>query len=189
MNQPTDLSTQLRQFADAQLHSITPGKITRVTVHLILTTAFFSGALLSFAKAQKRRKADYLPILIDFLADTFSLSHENAAGMVESNARMYKRYVLVETIYQQGWEAAQQWPQDKAANSDKLCAILHRYQQLSMSGLNIDGIKEIPQAPTEVEALIPVIESAAVARKCHWPWWLALLLLAASLAIYFFFFR
>lgn len=146
----------LAQFGESQLAELSTRDICASTVHLILATAFFSGAAIGFAKPLKTEKKIYLNSLRDFLETHFRLSTKNAVGMIESNARLYKRYVLIEDIYNAGMKAALDWHKDTASNNSALKNLLSQYQNLSMSGLNIEGIKEPKPAPVEVENIVPM---------------------------------
>lgn len=163
-------SAPLNQFGESQLTGIATQDIRKSTVHLILTTAFFSGAAMSMAKLSDTSKRSYLNALTDFLAQHFGLSTENASGLIESNARLYKRYVLIEKTYNAGWQSARHWHQQPDTQNDSLKTLLKQYQDLSMSGLNIEGIKKQQAAPVEVEiaaptAPEPIIETPATRWK------------------------
>lgn len=140
-----------------QLAELSTRDICASTVHLILVTSFFTGAAIGLAKPLKADKKKYLASLRDFLESRFGFSARNAEGMVESNARLYKRYRLIEKIYNAGAKAALDWHRDPASGDPTLKALLTQYQTLSMSDLNIDGIKEPTKpAPVEAEAIAPV---------------------------------
>jgi len=175
---------QLAQFGERQLAELSTRDICASTVHLILATAFFSGAAIGLAKPLKADKKTYLAALRHLLETHFGLSADNAAGMVESNARLYKRYVLIEKIYNAGAKSALDWHKDSANVEPALKALLTQYQTLSMSGLNIEGIKESKPAPVEIEAIIPVeVAPEVVAPSPRWRRRLLWLLFIALLGL------
>jgi len=147
------LAATLDAFSHHQLSGLRAGDITGVTSHLILATAFFTGATIRLAAAGRQPKSAYLPVLRRFLASTFGLDEDRAAGLVESNARLYKRYRLIDRIYHDGWHTAQHWLQDAAATPPALKTLLAELHDLSMSNLNVEGVKEEQSAPAEVEAI------------------------------------
>lgn len=157
-------SDRLKQYGETQLAGISTHDIQKSTVHLILTTAFFTGAAMGMAKLLETPKTAYLNSLHHLLKEHFGLTTDNAAGLIQSNARLYKRYVLIEKIYTAGWESARNWCRQADTQSDSLKTLLKQYQDLSMSGLNIEGIKEqTVDAPIEVETIVatasrPVVE-------------------------------
>jgi len=177
---------QLAQFGDTQLTELSTRDICASTVHLILATAFFTGAAIGLAKSLKTPKKIYLASLQRFLETHFGLSGDNAQGMVESNARLYKRYILIEKIYNAGMQAARDWQPDTDGNTSALKTLLTKYQTLNMSGLNIEGIKETKPAPVEIETIAQV-EPAPVALTSPPRWggrlfWLIFVLLLGLLA-------
>ena len=189
MTQPASTHRQqLEQFGEAQLAGLSTRDICASTVHLILSTAFFIGAAIAIAKPLKASKTIYLASLREFLEKHFGLSAKNAAGMIESNARLYKRYTLIENIYNAGVRSAIDWCEDPRIRDNRLKGLIAQYHDLSMSGLNIEGIKEPVVAPVEVEAIIHV-EPAVVIPVAEPRWgrrlfWLVLFGLIAS-ASYF----
>jgi len=144
---------QLCAFAEYQLGTLSTRDICASTVHLILATAFFTGAAIGLAKALKAPKKTYLASLRTLLQDRFGLSADNAVGLIESNARLYKRYVLIEQIYSAGLQAAQHWTSQSDAPKTALTDLLQRYRDLSMSGLNVEGVKQPKPAPAPVESI------------------------------------
>jgi hypothetical protein len=163
---PAPSSDRLKQFGETQLAGISTHDIQKSTVHLILTTAFFTGAAMGMAKLLDTPKKAYLNSLNCFLEEHFGLSADNAAGLIQSNARLYKRYVLIEKIYTAGWESARNWCRQADTQSDALKMLLKQYQDLSMSGLNIEGIKEqTVNAPVEVEKIVTTASQPVVEEK------------------------
>lgn len=169
MTQPSH-HDQLAQFAEQQLNELSTRDICDSTVHLILAASFFTGAAIGLATPLKANKKTYLASLHDFLQNRFGLSAGNAQGMVESNARLYKRYVLIEKIYNAGVKAAVEWHKDSSRNDASLKNLLTQYRDLSMSGLNIEGTKQQKVAPAEVEAIARV-ESAPEVVTAGSPRW------------------
>jgi hypothetical protein len=163
-------SDRLKQFGETQLAGIATHDIQKSTVHLILTTTFFTGAAMGMAKLSDTPQKAYLNSLHVFLEERFGLSTDNAAGLIQSNARLYKRYVLIEKIYSAGWESARDWCQQAETQSDSLKTLLKQYQDLSMSGLSIEGIKEQKvSTPVEVEKIIATASQGAVEQTpTHW---------------------
>jgi hypothetical protein len=188
MSNSEDVAAQLTAFGQAQLASLRTRDITDTTVHLILTVAFFTGATIQFASRHKLPKSRYLPALQDFLASTFGLDGKHAAGLVESNTRLYKNYTLIEQVYNSGWRSAQDWTQDKQQATDALQALLKKYRNLSMADLGIEGVKEKAPAPITVEISTkpePVATTASVTKPPRrlLPWLIVLTLL--GVAVYF----
>ena len=183
------LLAQLKRFSDAQLAGLSPAKITAVTAHLILTASFFTGAIMCLAANKGLKKADYLPALKFFLAETFGLTPEHAAGLIESNARMYKRYKLIEKVYQRGWAAAQAWQQDNTSSTTVLKDLLGEHHDLSMSDLHLEGIKQPPAPkPATLEEAAAEETAPPPARRSRLSLWLLLLLLTAAAAGYYWYF-
>lgn len=147
---------QLAQFAEIQLAELSTRDICASTVHLILATAFFTGAAIGLAKSQKTDRKKYLASLCHLLQSHFGLSTHNAEGMVESNARLYKRYRLIEKIYNLGMQTVLDWQKDPTNCKPALKTLLTQYQSLSMSELNIEGVKAAKPAPVEIEAITHV---------------------------------
>ncbi|MDX2465143.1 MAG: hypothetical protein QNK31_11620 [Porticoccus sp.] len=164
-------SDQLEKFSEAQLAEVSIHDIQASTVHLILTTVFFTGATIGIAKQSNTPKKIYLSILGTFLENRFGLNSERASGMIESNARLYKRYVLIEKIYNAGWKAARSRNQQTDKKSDELKTLLKKYQDLIMSALSLEGTKEqVVAAPVEVEKIVitasqPVVEETPTRWK------------------------
>ncbi|NOX76659.1 MAG: hypothetical protein GXP17_08655 [Gammaproteobacteria bacterium] len=174
------LAATLHTFSRHQLAGMRAGDITNVTTHQILTTAFFTGATIHLAAADKQPKSVYLPVLRQFLARTFDLNEERAAGLLESNARMYKRYTLVDRVYHEGWKTAQDWRQENGATQSVLKTLLREFQDLSMSDLNIEGVKEEQATLPEIEAIVatettPVSVAPPTRRMASIIYWLLLL--------------
>lgn len=155
-------SEQFRQFGETQLAGISTHDIRKSTVHLILTTAFFTGAAIGMAKLSDTPKKIYLTALQHFLEAHFGLSIDNASGMIESNTRLYKRYVLIEKIYNAGWQSARDWCQQADTQGDSLKTLLKQYHDLSMSSLNIEGVKDQQVAPVEVEVIAPAVTEPVI---------------------------
>lgn len=183
------LSQQLEQFGKSQLAGISARKICDTTVHLILTTAFFTGASIGLAKATKAPKKAYITALQELLKQNFGLSEKNAAGMIETNARMYKRYKLIDKIYNAGWHAAQSWLKNNHETDDALKSLLEEYRDLNMSGINVEGIKEEKAVtPPEVEIIAhvePVHTPPPPRRWGRLVFWLLLILTIEAAAAYF----
>ena len=179
------LASQLKKFGKIQLASVSAHDIRISSVHLILTVAFFTGAILAMAKAFNAPKKIYLKILYLFLEENFGLSNNNASGMIESNARLYKRYVLVEKIYNAGWEAAENDVKAEGQchdisndisndinfelndvnnhkNNAALKDLLYQYHDLSMSELNIEGSKEQKVETPKIEEIEPIVPEPIV---------------------------
>lgn len=152
MNDISDpLTEPLKQFGEAQLAEISTHDLRASTVHLILATAFFTGATIGMAKLRNIPRKAYLRTLRIFLERRFGLNADHASGMIESNARLYKRYVLVERIYNAGWLAGTEWCKQGKVQGNELKLLLDKYPDLSMSGLNVEGTKEQTPTPVEVE--------------------------------------
>jgi hypothetical protein len=181
------LREQLNQFGQSQLNSLKPAQIASITAHLVLSVAFFTGATIYLASMRGTKKSHYLPALQNYLSDTFGLPADHAVGLVESNARLYKRYTLIENIYKQGWQTAQAWNNTPNEVIPQLEALLQEHKDLSMSALNVDGIKEEKAAPKEIEEIIPTPEPKTKAKP-SFPWgrvvWLSVFLAAAVGAYY-----
>jgi hypothetical protein len=179
----------LSRFGKLQLHGINARDIPQVTAHLMVATAFFTGAAIQLASRQHLPKSVYLPALQRYLTHTFGLPERNAAGLVESNARLYKRYVLIENIYNQGWQAGKEWQEKNGKAASALTPLLRRYRDLSMSTLGVEGIKKKTAATREVEdiaAAAPVPQAAPQRASRLWLWWLLLLAVTAAGAYYYF---
>lgn len=181
MNENTDpLAQLLKQFGEAQLAEISTHDLRASTVHLILATAFFTGATIGMAKLHNVPRTAYLRTLRIFLERRFGLNADHAKGMIESNARLYKRYVLVERIYNAGLLAATDWCKQDKVQGNELKLLLDKYPDLSMSGLNIEGTKEQKAAPVEVEVIAeskPVTTELVTPPPTRWGRTLLLLLL------------
>jgi hypothetical protein len=185
---PSDaLFETLTRFGDHQLRGIKARDIHRVTAHLMVATVFFTGATIQLASRRRLPKAVYFPALQRYLSHTFGVPDKNAAGLVESNARLYKRYQLIENIYNQGWRAAKAWQDGDEQGSSLLEPLLRRYHDLSMSTLGREGVKAQPVATPEVEevAAAPPPPTPAPKRGRGWLVWLSLLLLGAAAAAYY----
>ena len=182
-----NLFDTLSRFGAAQLQGINAKAVPRVTAHLMVATAFFTGATIQLAGRQRLPKSVYLPALQRYLTSTFGLPERNAAGLVESNARLYKRYVLIENIYNQGWQAGKAWSERDGQEASALGPLLDRYRDLSMSTLGREGIKEKAVAASpeveEIAAEAAVPQAAPKRASRRWLWWL-LLLGAAAAAVY-----
>jgi hypothetical protein len=180
------LSQQLTRFGDSQLAELSPRSICQSTAHLILATAFFSGAVVGLAKSCQASKQDYLAVLQQFLAERFGLSAQNAGGMIESNARLYKKYKLIENIYHDGWRGAADWLQQGDKPGETLASLLAKHHDLSMSQLHIEGTKEQTVVPPAVEEVIPVAPTTEVVTadkpRRRWLRWLLFLAVAATVA-------
>lgn len=161
MSDTTSFADQLEQFSEHQLAGVSLHGISTSTVQLLLTTIFFTGAAISLAKQSNTDNKTYRATLRLFLENHFGLSTNRASGMIESNARLYKRFVLIERAYQAGWDAIRN-DNNKAGNgNNELKALLKKYQNLSMSDLNSEGTKEQAVVPEEIEAT-PSIEPKAL---------------------------
>lgn len=156
---------QLNQFGESQLANVSAHDLHTSTVQLLLATVFFTGAAISIAKVTNTPRNTYHPLLRIFLQNNFGLSAERATGMIESNARLYKRFVLIERIYHAGWNAARDWNPASSNQSDDqnntLKELLKKYHNLSMSELNIEGTKEQLIEPPKAE-VIPAAEPEVV---------------------------
>jgi hypothetical protein len=182
---------QLSRLADEQLAALSTHDICASTVHLILAVAFFTGAAIGLAKQLRQPKNIYLASLRSLLQTRFGLEAHNASGMIESNARLYKRYVLIEKIYNAGLQAALAGRQPRDHHALK--SLLTEYADLSMSGLNIEGTKEPSSVPSEVAALeeiAPIISKLAT-QPSHRGRTLFLLLMIALITsgAFFLFYR
>ena len=160
-------------------------------MHLIFSTAFFTGASIGIAKQLKTPKRIYLASLTHLLEKHFGLSADNAAGMIESNARLYKRYTLIEKIYNAGWQSAINWQQDPSRRDTQLKSLLAQYHSLSMSNLNVEGIKEQIAAPPEVEVIAPMEPAITITiakprwgRRIFWLLFISLLALAGYFSLF-----
>lgn len=156
------LSAQLNQFGEAQLAEVSTRELRASTVHLILATAFFTGATIGLAKQSNTPRKIYLRTLRTFLETHFGLNADHAAGLVKSNARLYRRYVLVELVYNAGWLSSSEWCKQASTSGDELKLLLNKYQNLSMNGLGVEGTKEKTVEPAEVEATVAVKKTPIV---------------------------
>ncbi|MDT8384438.1 MAG: hypothetical protein RRB22_08485 [Gammaproteobacteria bacterium] len=162
-------ANHLQQFAEHQLSGVSMRDIHASTVQLLLSTVFFTGAAIAIARRADTPKKIYLPVLRRLLIDRFGLSDERAAGMIESNARLYKRYVLIEKVYHAGWTAASDPRPADAQAATELKALLKKYQDLGMSGLNIEGTKQQSIDTAVDEAVRPAeAEAVFVPPSSHW---------------------
>lgn len=160
---------QLEQFAEHQLSGVSMRDIHASTVQLLLSTVFFTGAAIAIARRADTPKKIYLPALRRFMTEHFGLSDERAAGMIESNARLYKRYVLIEKVYHAGWAAASCEPPADPRTASELKALLNKYQDLGMSGLNIEGTKQQAIEDTVGEVVRPAeAEAVFVPPASRW---------------------
>lgn len=178
-----NLFDSLNAFGKIQLEGTNAKRIPQVTAHLMVATAFFTGATIQLASRRRLPKSVYLPALQRYLAHTFGLPERNAAGLVESNARLYKRYVLIENIYNHGWEAGKAWQEIDGRGASALAPLLQRYRDLSMATLGVEGIKEKPDVTPEIQeiaAVEPAPQAMPKRASRRWLWWL--LLVAAMLA-------
>lgn len=184
-----ELFDTLSRFGAVQLQGINPSNIPKVTAHLMVATAFFTGAAIHLASRDRLPKSVYLPALTRYLTRIFGLPERNAAGLVESNARLYKRYVLIESIYNQGWQAGKVWREIDGQSASALAPLLRRYHDLSMSTLDREGIKKKAAATPEVEdiAAVKPAQPTAPKRASRLWLWLLLLLAAATAAAYHYF--
>ena len=167
VNNDTPFADQLEQFSEAQLADVSTHNINTSTAQLLLATVFFTGAAISMAKQSNIPKKTYLATLRSFFEDRFGLSNDRASGMIESNARLYKRFVLIEKTYHAGWNAAQAWGQQTDGKNNELKDLLKKHHNLSMSELNIEGTKEQIAAHPEVEAA-PTTEPVIVMTPTRW---------------------
>lgn len=183
---PDKFTEQLDAFSRHQLTSLKPSEINRITTHLMITTSFFTGATIYLAGKCQAPKPVYLKGLKNLLMNTFGMAEKNAAGLIESNARMYKRFTLIENAYNQGWQSAKSWVTSPSSSDKALYSLLQQHHDLSMSNLSIEGIKENKSAPAEIEEIAHV-EMAPVPEKAPsrrlWPvlLWLILLTLLSSI--------
>jgi len=159
----TQLTAQLDQFGKAQLTEVSTRDLRASTVHLILATAFFTGAAIGMAKLSDTPRKVYLRVLRIFLEKRFGLNADHATGLVESNARLYKRFVLIELIYNAGWLSASEWCKHPDTPNDELKLLLTKYKDLSMTGLNIEGTKQKATAPADIEHSVAVEKPLLVA--------------------------
>lgn len=173
-------SAQLHAFSHSQLAKLKPAEINRITSHQMIATAFFSGATLFFARQLQAQKAVYMAALKQLLMTDFGLAEKNAAGLIESNARLYKRYRLIENAFNSGWQSAQGWTLAPEQGEPSLHALLKKYHDLSMSNLHIEGIKEPKDARVVVEEIVETVATPAAAhgRRPLWPGLRALFILA-----------
>lgn len=192
MTQPQNQHLQqLNQFGDAQLSELSRRDICASTVHLILTTAFFTGAAIALASQLKTPKSTYLASLREFLENNFGLSAKNAAGMIESNARLYKRYILIENIFNTGRKSVLEGTPETGAKDRSLKGILVQYKELSMSALSIEGIKEQIVVAPKVEPIIQeepvapvIIEKPRWGRRLLWVLLIALVALTGYFLVF-----
>lgn len=160
---------QLEHFAERQLASVSMRDIHASTVQLLLCTVFFTGAAIAIARCTDTPKKTYLAALRRLLIERFGLSDERAAGMIESNARLYKRFVLIEKVYHAGWTAAGDPQPADARTATELKALLKKYRDLGMSGLNIEGTKQQAIDTTVDETVHPIeVEAVFVPPSSHW---------------------
>lgn len=182
-----NFTQQLDAFCRQQVALLQASDITKITTHLIITAAFFTGAAIYFSKACKVSKAVYLSAVKNILMENFNLAAENAEGLLESNSRMYKRYMLIEKIYKLGWKAAQIWQKNPDAGSNTLSKLLKKYQNLSMSDLAIEGVKEAIPIPAAEKTYTQTKTVTKAGRKTSKPhravllWLLMTALMAATL--------
>lgn len=184
-----ELFDTLSRFGKDQLKGINASDIPQVTAHLMVATAFFTGAAIQLASRDRLPKSVYLPALHRYLTHTFGLPERNAAGLVESNARLYTRYVLIENIYNQGWQAGKAWREIDGQGASALLPLLQRYHDLSMATLDREGIKKKPVATREVEeiaAVEPAPQAASKRASRRWLWSLLLLAVIAAAAYHYF---
>lgn len=178
---PDKFTEQLDAFSHQQLTNLNPSEINRITAHLTITTAFFTGATIFLAGKYQAPKPAYIKGLKNFLVNTFGIAEKNAAGLIESNARMYKRYTLIENAYNQGWQSAKSWVASPTVADNALHTLLQRHNSLSMADLNIEGVKEDKRAPVAIEEITHVEMAPAPASDQtparRWPVLLWLLLL------------
>ena len=171
MDTVATFADQLKQFGTAQLAGVSTHDLRASTVHLILATSFFTGAAIGMAKLSNIPQKNYLHVLRVFLEKQFGLNADHAEGLIESNARLYKRYVLVELIYNAGWLSASEWSKQPDSPCNELTLLLKKYRNLSMSGLNIEGTKEQAIAPQEADEMpqsIPTPEAVLAVPASHW---------------------
>jgi hypothetical protein len=140
------LTDALKQFGEVELANISASDLRASTVHLILATTFFTGALMGMAKLNNVPRPVYLRTLRIFFERRFGLNADHASGMIESNARLFKRYVLIERVFNAGRLAGLEWQKQGKVQGNELKLLLDKYPDLSMSGLNVEGTKE-PKAP------------------------------------------
>lgn len=184
-----ELFDALSRFGTRQLEGANARGIPQVTAHLMVATAFFTGAVIQLASRQRLPKSVYLPALHRYLTHTFGLPERNAVGLVESNARLYQRYVLIENIYNQGWQASKAWQEKPGEAVSTLGPLLRRYRDLSMSTLGLEGIKEKRVATPEVEeiaAVEPAPRATPKRASRRWLLWLLLVAVAAAGAYHYF---
>lgn len=151
-NNNDNLTQLLDTFCRKQLAIMQAADIPQVTTHLILSTAFFTGAAMYLGKTCQVSKPVYMQAVKKQLMETFKLGEENAGGLLDSSARMYKRYKLIEKTYNLGWQTARNWSKDPQGDQLTLARLLKKYHNLSMSDLSIEGVKEempIPSAKKE----------------------------------------
>ncbi len=185
------LIEQMSQFGATQLIGLRPGNISQSTIHLILTTAFFTGAIIHLNKPLGASKKEYLHALTEFLAEKFKISNKNAKGSVESNARLYKRFILIEKCFNHGWAAAQSWGSNTPNTEDSLESLLKQYQDIGMSDLSVEGVKEETITPPPVVKTITHVEPAPASRHKIKPrksgrpfFWLTLMAIATTVTYF-----
>jgi hypothetical protein len=147
------LTQQLKQFGSQQIANISVRDLRASTVHLILAIAFFTGAATAMAKASKTPRKTYLRVLRIFLEKNLGINADHAEGMIESNTRLYQRYVLIERVYNAGLLAS-----TGNTQGNELKLLVEKYHDLSMTGLNIEGVKDKPKKPRVVENLADTIK-------------------------------
>lgn len=174
---------QLNQFGESHLANVSAHDIHSSTVQLLLATVFFTGAAISIAKITDTPRKNYHPLLRTFLEKNFRLSADRAEGMIESNARLYKRFVLIEKIYHAGWNAARDWKPGSNKHSDTLKALLKKHSNLSMSELNIEGTKQQVIEPPKTETIQPITpEVVIVVPTSNWRRNLVLILIVVLIS-------
>lgn len=162
-SQSDALTAELKKFGDAQLAEISASDLRASTVHLILATSFFTGAVMGMAKLNNVPRNVYLYTLRVFFEKRFGLNADHAAGMIESNGRLFKRYVLIDRVFNAGRLSGLEWHKTNSSQNNvqgnELKLLLDKYPDLSMSGLNVEGTKEEKKAPAPKPAPVVTVET------------------------------
>lgn len=176
------LGEQLTSFGHHEFSAVGIGEIAQSTAAMVCACSFIAGGLKYFAVQTKASKEEYFRVLSRYIAETFNMTMDNAFGFVESNERLFHKYLLIEKAYRLGYTAAQDDSGDDDHEHVHFKNFYERYQHVTMSDLDIEGINI---RPTEAYGLGGLgIARRAWKRRSRFKRTLFWLLLAAGIVLF-----
>lgn len=136
------LYKRLQTFGKRQFEHIDPEQFKSNSANLTATISFLVGSIHALAEHIDLQDYDHMPILQRYVMAKFKMPRPNARGIIESNDRLYKKYTYLENAYNEGREAAAAWCQDENAPAMSLNTFLQQYNDVTMSDLAKEGVRE-----------------------------------------------